>query len=123
MSTSYDVMLVYGFPLPGGYNYDKSKMDGLDLWKWLEQERLHPCEQINAGMSNGGYPDFLIGVVVAQVRDCTRGKAYTKVGGVAEGRLALSVSTKDPKGKVTKAAELLGIDPETIGFYIVGDAA
>lgn len=130
MSTSINAHIVWGFPVPGlsgkgstqwraehlGWDGDKP----LYLGEWLQKH--HPqLEQHNAGRSNGGNPDYLVGTrPAATIEDAGRTlRAYTEISRAA----SIEWPGAELEGEVEAACEALGCDVDTIGLYLVVDLA
>lgn len=119
MSYSHNAYIVFGFPVPRDYlarigRDDRGRQVYLD--EWLETEGLRPAEQVNAGQSNGGYPEYMVGVVVHRVEDYTRGQAHVRLPPT------LSVGQR-AEGAVREAARRLDVTDDEVGFHLVGEVA
>lgn len=122
MSTQYVAYIIYGFPSDSPVTRDRKTGECTYLGDWLAGQR-HICEQHNAGVSNGGRPKFLVGHVVAKLRDFTRlVRPYEKLHPLAV--------TPEMVSDVERARVVLrAINPELapesdeVGFYLCGEVA
>lgn len=129
MSTRFDVRIIYGFPYEPGalpVNPDSvGEVCGLgrrrigarryDVEEFAALHEVAQVQQFNAGLSNGGSPDYFLGVEVIAVTDCTRGQAWAEVPDLA--------LKPDDLAAVLRVATALGKDLAACRFYLLGDAA
>jgi hypothetical protein len=74
MSNVYNARIIFGFPAPSPVSRDRKTGEAVYLGEWLDSQRYNAnIERHNAECSNGGDPDVFVGVVVAELRDFTRG--------------------------------------------------
>lgn len=126
MSTSYNIAIIYGFKADSPVKRDRKTGQATYLGEWLD-ENYPELQQYNAGCSNGGSPDFFVGILLHEVNDFTRGQAYTLISPADYDRMGGAISEKQymniRRARIDLAAlDVVPIDVE-IGFYLIGDAA
>lgn len=126
MSTRYDIKIIYGFWCDNPVKRDRKTGQPTYLTDWLIQNGFHSISQFNAGKSNGGSPDFFVGVEIVGVNDFTRSSA--PYASVARELPRPSDGSRDEIANAYR--ELSALDPalvhderHAIGFYLIGDAA
>ena len=123
MSTSHNVKIIYGFWCDNPVIRDRKTGQPTYLADWLAENGFHTIGQINAGKSNGGSPDFFVGVEIVGANDYTRSNTPYA-----------AVPNPLPWPRETAAildahAALSALDPDLLkpdvplGFYLIGDAA
>ena len=126
MSTRYDIKIIYGFWCDNPVMRDRKTGQPTYLADWLADNGYHSIGQINAGQSNGGSPDFFVGVEIVGVTDFTR--SSTPFAAVPRELPRPSGEIQDQIGHAYR--ELSILDPglvhderHAVGFYLIGDAA
>ncbi len=123
MSTRYDIKIIYGFWCDNPVMRDRKTGRPTYLADWLAENGYHAIGQINAGKSNGGSPDFFVGVEIVGITDFTRS---------SEPYAALPNPLPFPRETAAildahVALSALGpalLKPHApVGFYLIGDAA
>jgi hypothetical protein len=87
----------------------------LYLGEWLDQNYPN-LEQINAGQSNGGHAEQLVGVVCEKLSDYTRDSGYTRLPAIL-----LPEKHHAVLSSLEAVARELGVSAKLIGYYLVGD--
>jgi hypothetical protein len=115
MSDNYQAQIIYGFPIeyPTKDFLGKDERGGqMYLCDWLEQYK--PLVQINAGTSNGGTPQVLVGIVLHELDDFTRSTPHMMI--------PERLSPPDGiRGLVTLVASQLAQDASQIGYHLIGN--
>lgn len=122
MSSSFDTMIFYGFKAPNPVSRDRVSGNTTSLWEWLEtRSGLGECNQINVGMSNGGYPHYYAGFVVVKNDDITR--SIDKAMSFSPDDLVISEAKRLAIADAHEAISLLVPDelPGPIGWFLAGD--
>jgi hypothetical protein len=118
MSTQHVARIVYGFPAETPVARDRKSGAAVYLSEWLESIES-PCDDIMAGLTNGGSPDHFVGVEIARVYDYCRRQPWAPLEGLA-------VSDEQETAVCVARANLSALDPALIlgetGFYLMGEA-
>lgn len=123
MSTSHNIMIIYGFKADNPVARDRRTGECTYLFDWLETN--YPAlEQINSGVSNGGSPQFFVGVVVAKVKDYTRtNRPYTPISAIYNPPEAIERAVREAYTALRAIDPDLLDDDASIGLYLTADAA
>lgn len=127
MSYSHNAKLIYGFhapnpvPLAVAYSAEdlasSGKLKPVYLEEWLRKMRFRNVDQINAGESNGGSPDFFVGVELVAVDDYTRSEPFEHVDLLAVREVAAAVFDELQRAQKHLAPN------EKIGYWLIGEVS
>lgn len=123
MSSSLNATIAFAFPIPAYPTPEFLAFLGRDsgghqvyLDEWLEKNGFRPAEQINAGVANGGTPEYMVGVELHQVKDFRHATPFKRVPD------KLEVPEKTARA-VFGAAKALNVPFKDVGFYLLGEIA